>query len=148
MHRFDAEKRISAHSSTLIDNIFSNITDNETISGKILTQITDHFPKFLIVKHACITFKDLFYFQHDFSNFNEDNVRNDFANLDISYLNDNALDVNANYNRLLSNIDEAVKTHAPLRKLTKRDIKFRNKPWINGKIQKNGAHQRSDSKKS
>ena len=32
--------------------------------------------------------------------------------------------------------DELVKTHAPLKKLSKRDIKFRNKPWINGKIQK------------
>ena len=128
--------RVSAHSSTLIDNIFSNITDNETLSGNILTQITDHFPQFLIVKHAGITYKNLSYFQHDFSRFNEVNVQNDFANLDLSYLDDNALDVNAQFNRLLSNLDEVVKTHAPLRKLTKRDIKFRNKPWINGKIQK------------
>ena len=45
---------VSAHSSTLIDNILSNITDNETLSGNILTQITDHFPQFLIVKHAGI----------------------------------------------------------------------------------------------
>ena len=29
-----------------------------------------------------------------------------------------------------------VKTHAPLKKLTKRDIKLKNKPWINDKIQK------------
>ena len=128
--------RVSAHSSTLIDNIFSNITDNETLSGNILTKITDHFPQFLIVKHAGITYKNLSYFQHDFSRFNEVNVQNDFANLDLSYSNDNALDVNAQFNRLLSNLDEVVKTHAPLRKLTKRDIKFRNKPWINGKIQK------------
>ena len=33
-------------------------------------------------------------------------------------------------------LDEVVKTHAPLKKLTKRDIKFRNKPWINSKIKK------------
>ena len=46
------------------------------------------------------------------------------------------VNVNAKFNRFLSNLDEVVKTHAPLRKLTKRDIKFRNKPWINGKIQK------------
>ena len=38
--------RVSGYSSTLIDNIFSNISDNETLSGKIMTQITDHFPKF------------------------------------------------------------------------------------------------------
>ena len=114
--------RVSAHSSTLIDNIFSNITDNETISGDILRQITDHFPQFLIVKHAGITYKNLSYFQHDFSHFNEVNVQNDFANLDLSYLNDNVLDVNAKFNRLLSNLDEVVKNHAPLRKLTKKEI--------------------------
>ena len=128
--------RVSAHSSSPIDNIFSNITDTETISGNILTQITDHFPQFLIVKHAGITYKNLSYFQHDFSHFNEENLLNDFANLDISYLNDSASDVNSKFNRLLSSLDELVKTHAPLRKLTKKDTKFRNKPWINGKIQK------------
>ena len=128
--------RVSGHSSTLIDNIFSNITANETLSGNIMTQITDHFPQFLIVKHASITFKNLSYFQHDFSNLNEENLLNDFARLDLSYLNDNALDVNAKFNRLLSSLDELFNTHAPLKKLTKRDIKFRIKPWINCKIQK------------
>ena len=38
--------------------------------------------------------------------------------------------------RLLYNTDELVKTHAPLKKISKREIKFRNKPWISGKIQK------------
>ena len=41
---------VSEYSSTLIDNIFSNIIDNVTLSGNILTQITDHFPQFLIIK--------------------------------------------------------------------------------------------------
>ena len=99
-----------------------------------MTQITDHFPQFLIVKHAGITYKNLSYFQHDFSNLNEENLQNDFANLDLNYLTDNALDINAKFNRFLSSLDELVKSHAPLKKLSKRDIKFRNKPWINGKI--------------
>ena len=128
--------RVSAHSATLIDNIFSNITDNETISGNILTQITDHFPQFLIVKRAEMTYKNLSCFQHDFSNLIEENLHNDFANIDLTFLSDSALDVNAKFNGLLSILDEVVKTHAPLKKLTKRDIKFRNKPWINSKIKK------------
>ena len=45
----------------LIENIFSNITDNETLSGNIMIQITDHFRKFLIVKHEGITYKNLSY---------------------------------------------------------------------------------------
>ena len=35
--------RITDHSSTIIDNTFANDTDYETISGDILTLITDHF---------------------------------------------------------------------------------------------------------
>ena len=101
-----------------------------------MTQITDHFPQFLIVKHTGISYKNLSYYQHDFSNLNEENLLNDFAHLDFTYLNDGNLGVNAKFNRLLSSLDEVVKTHAPLKKLTKRDIKFRNKPWINRKIQK------------
>ena len=46
------------------------------------------------------------------------------------------MDVNAKFDRFLSSLDDLVKTHAPLKKLTKRDIKLRNKPWISGKIQK------------
>lgn len=128
--------RVSAHSSTLIDNIFSNIRDNDTVSGNILTQITDHFPQFLIVKHAGINYKNISYCQHDYSKLNEENLLNDFENLDLTFMDDNTLDVNAKFNRLLCNLDELVKNHAPLKKLTKRDIKFKNKPWINGKIKK------------
>ena len=43
--------RVTDHSSTVIDNIFSNITDFETTSGNITTMIADHFGQFLIVKN-------------------------------------------------------------------------------------------------
>ena len=127
---------MSDNSLTLIDNIFTNVSDQETIIGNILIQITDHFPQFLIIKHAGIVYKNLTYYQHDFSRLNEDNLLNDFANLDLTYLDDENSDVNAKFNRFLSDLDELAKTHAPLKKLSKRDVKFRNKPWINSKIQK------------
>ena len=36
----------------------------------------------------------------------------------------------------LTNLNDLVSKHAPLKKLTKKDIKFREKPWINSKIKK------------
>ena len=39
-------------------------------------------------------------------------------------------------NRFLENLNDLVKKHTPLKKLTKKDIKLRNKPWINNRIQK------------
>ena len=76
-----------------------------------MTQITDHFPQFLIVRHASKEKKK--------SYLSKKKVLNDFANLDLSFLNDSALDVNAKFNRFLSSLDKLVKTHAPLKKLPK-----------------------------
>ena len=44
--------------------------------------------------------------------------------------------MNAKFNRFLASLDEIVRNYAPLKKLTKRDLKLRNKPWINSRIQK------------
>ena len=60
--------RVSDHSSTIIDNIFSNICNLETKSGNILTHIADHFPQFLISKNVGISNRTLSFYQHDYSN--------------------------------------------------------------------------------
>ena len=42
--------RVTDHSFTVIDNIFSNVTDFDTVSGNIINQIADHFAQCLILK--------------------------------------------------------------------------------------------------
>ena len=42
--------RDTDHSATVTDNIFSNITDSESISGNLTTLISDHFIKFIFIK--------------------------------------------------------------------------------------------------
>ena len=42
--------RITDHSATIMDNIFSNSLETDTISGSLLSQISDHFPQFLVIK--------------------------------------------------------------------------------------------------
>ena len=128
--------RVTDGSSSLIDNILANISDNETVSGKILTHITDHFPQFLLVKHAGISYKNLSYYQHDFSQLNSENLLNDFRDLDLAFLDDNFSNVDSKFNRFLSILQDLVKGHAPLKRLSKSDIKFRNKQWINSKTRK------------
>ena len=44
--------RISHNSSTIIDNIFTNLTNLKITCGNIVTQISNHFPQFLILKNA------------------------------------------------------------------------------------------------
>ena len=40
--------RITSHSNTLIDKVFSNVTDPEIISGNLTATIFDHLPHFAI----------------------------------------------------------------------------------------------------
>ena len=64
--------RVSAHSSTIIDNIFSNVCNLDTKSGNILTQIADHFPQFFIVRKTISANKTMAYYQHDYSKFDQE----------------------------------------------------------------------------
>ena len=41
--------RITSHSNTLIDNIFSNVVDPDIISGNLTATISDHLPQFAII---------------------------------------------------------------------------------------------------
>ena len=44
--------RLTSHSKTLIDNIFSNVISYEVISGNITATISDHLPQFLFVPNV------------------------------------------------------------------------------------------------
>lgn len=44
--------RITAHSAMLVDNIFTNVLDNNTISGLLLSDTSDHFPIFMMYGSA------------------------------------------------------------------------------------------------
>ena len=48
--------RVTDHSATIIDNIFTNNAESDTISVNILSQTSDHFPQFLIMKNVTIDY--------------------------------------------------------------------------------------------
>ena len=41
--------KITSHSNTLIDNIFSNVIDPDIISGNLTGTISDHLPQFSVI---------------------------------------------------------------------------------------------------
>ena len=56
--------RVNDHSADVIDNIFS--TDHDKYNGNILTNITDHFPQFLVINKVNIDYKRCSYSKRDF----------------------------------------------------------------------------------
>ena len=127
--------RISDCSSTIIDNIFTNIVDAQLICGNITTHISDHFPQFLILKNAKIPRLQTRTLKYDYSSINERNFLKDFNKLSLNYIND-ASDIDTNYDKFLSDLTLLVNKHVPSRMITKRELKFKSKPWINYRIQK------------
>ncbi len=71
---------------------------------------------------------NLTYFQHDFTELNEEDLLTNFENLDLSYLNYSSSSINAKFNIFLSRLDELVKNHALAKKLSKKQVKLKNKP--------------------
>ena len=44
--------RVTYHTATIIDNIFSNNCKYDTINRTLLSQVSDHFPQFLRIKNV------------------------------------------------------------------------------------------------
>ena len=51
--------RVTDHSATLIDNIFSNVTDIESVSGNLTSLISDHFIQFMFIKNSIFPINQL-----------------------------------------------------------------------------------------
>ena len=73
--------------------------------------------------------------KYDYSSFNERNFLKDFNEFSLNYIND-ASDIDTNYDKFLSDLTLLVNKHVPSRMTTKRELKFKSKPWISYRIQK------------
>ena len=74
--------KVTPHSKTLIDNIFSNTIEDSSISGNLVTTISDHYSQFLLMKNLNnkknITKTEVYH--QDFQNINEKRLENDLQN--------------------------------------------------------------------
>ena len=128
--------RVTDHSATVIDNIFTNATDFDTTSGNILNQLADHFSQFLILKKLNIIHKDSSFYKYDYSNFDKDNFVSDFTKVNWNE-NKNITpgDVNAKFYNFYDKVSICVKKHVPFVKLSRKQLSLRAKPWITVRIE-------------
>ena len=108
--------RVTDHSSTVINNIFSNVTDFDTVSGNIINQIADHFAQFLILQKIHIEYENNTFYQHDYSGFQMENFVDDFSNLNWDKLKDPSEDINAKFTFFHDQLSKCVREHVPLTK--------------------------------
>ena len=99
-------------------------------------QISDHFPQFLILKNTQVSHNKPESYKYDYSRFKEDNFLDDFNQIDFTYLDNSDLDVNNKFDRFLKDLDTLTKQHAPIVRRSRKEMKLKDKPWINHRIQK------------
>ena len=125
--------RVTENTATIVDNIFSNNMDNKILSGNIITDFSDHYSQFVSVVRDKIDYKSIKMFKRDYSKFSNDSFRDDVS---IQNFNNYSKDVNEKFNDFYFKLEACVERHAPLKKLTLKEIKLEKKPWITSEFNK------------
>ena len=121
---------ISTYSSTLIDNIFFNSIEYQTVSGNLLYDLTDHLPNFLIIERFAFSKHKEKIFRRDYSNYNEEAFLNEFTSIDWSNLFHGLSDTTEMFDKFYTKVSNIINSHLPLKPLTRKESKFQTKPWI------------------
>ena len=74
--------------------------------------------------------------KYDYSKFKESEFREDFNKIDFDYLENSGMDVDNKFGRFLKDLTSLTNKHAPMKKRSRKEMKLKDKPWINSKILK------------
>ena len=131
--------RITSHSNTLIDNIFSNAIDPDIISGNLTATISHHLPQFSIIPDMFdnISGNKPNIYERDWSKFDQENFVLDYFSVDWeSLLKTDELNADNSTRMYLDKINMLLDTYPPLKRINKYKMKFKCKPWITLGLQK------------
>ena len=130
--------RITSHSNTLIDNIFSNVIDPDIISGNLTATISDHLPQFAIIPNMFGIFVSKYVSNiYNWSKFDQENFILDYFSIgweDLLKIDDRNADNSTKI--YLNKINVLLDTYAPLKRINKYKLKLKSKPWITLGLQK------------
>ena len=129
--------RINKKSSTVIDNIFTNQIHPDMKTGNLSIGISDHLISFLTVPKDNQNHlpKKCNIYTRCTKNFKREEFIMDYLEIDWNLeLEANKNDVNHTTNKFFTKMDTLMDKHLPVRKLTKKELKKRHKPWITDEI--------------
>ena len=124
--------RITSHSRTLTNNIFSTVISENAMSGNIVTSISDHLAQFLFLPIDQLkTNNNKNIYQRNFKSFNQQIFLEDIQNLNWNnILEFEEKDVDNSFNEFFLMIETLLDIYAQIQKLTKAELKLKSKPWL------------------
>ena len=99
-------------------------------------QITDHFPQFMVLRNTHVSHCKSESLKYDYSKFVEDAFLEYFNQIDFNYLENSDLDINSKFDRFLKDLSTLTNKHAPIKRLSRKERKLKDKPWMNKRILK------------
>ena len=120
-------------SATVIDNIFSGVTDCQTVSGNLTTLISDHFIQFLSSRKNIFHTNLVIIMLVTIQILGKKNLF--MTSLLLVSLSDLQISVDDHFDYLYEKTSEFVDAHVPKKKVTKKYLRLRSGPWINVRIQ-------------
>ena len=131
--------RITRHSNTVIDNIFSNVIEPGIISCNLTATISDHLLQLAIIPNIFGNISGNKYniYERGWSKFDRENFILDYFSVDWEdLLKIDKLNVDNSTKMYLDTINTLLDTYAPLKRINKFKLKFKSKPWITLGLQK------------
>ena len=124
-------------SKSLIDNIFFDTIDYPSKSGNLNIQLADHLLQFALLEDF---FQPSFRKKHNikewnFKHFNKREFKETIDSIDVyNVLKLNKNDPNFSLENIHNHVHFILDEFAPFKKLNKREIKLKSKPWISKEI--------------
>ena len=127
----DKPTRVRSTSATLIDNIFINNSDQVVACGNIISDISDHFSQFCILKSIRDKIKVKKSKVRDFSRFSRDSFNVDLSNVDWNaLLKKKPCDADNLFSSFYNKFNKLTSKHAPMKTISNGKAKQLSKPWI------------------
>ena len=121
---------ISDQKPSLIDNIFTNLFENNFWSGNLIATISDHMPNFVLLDNKISKIKPKPQLKRDYKYFDEKKYISDIMSKDLLPRNHKNRSLDECFEHFQNNILSAINQHAPFKRVSKRQAKLKRKPWI------------------
>ncbi len=127
---------VNGNKPSLVDNIFSNAISKQLISGNLLNKLSDHMPNFVIAKKITTPHSKEKRKIRDTKNLDETQYRQDLHNIDITATIAKSDSINPIYNEYHDKLLKVYDKHAPYKYYSRKEMRWKQKPWITAGIQK------------
>ena len=132
--------RITDHSATLIDHIYTNANLETVTAGIALFDISDHLPIFAYIDKSVRRQTKRVYYR-DYSTFDRKLYIKDLNEINWEHISDSCLDLHEKTSKVIEIIQTITDRHAPMKLASRSKRKQLNKPWITAAILKSIKHK-------